>query len=157
MAYNTAGGYYSSSSNDCVAVHDGLIERLKMTPISSFTDYAKRDYVLANGGSAINRSVYYDGLLTDSSSYMLPDGAIVTFSDKIGHHYYETAMLLDVNAKKGPNKWGYDVFYLTLSQHSGSKNLRLGDEYASIIEKGGKYPRTILKNSDTNTGGWYWN
>jgi prepilin-type N-terminal cleavage/methylation domain-containing protein len=148
-------GQYGAISSDCAEIWQGLAKNLHMTSISQVSNYTKKSEVVANGGSMVNPSVDYN-LILDNHSYMLPDGAIVGFS-KATSSYTAPTILLDVNGKKGPNKWGYDVFYLTLSQHSGSKNLRLGDEYASIIEKGGKYPRTILKNSDTNTGGWYWN
>ena len=45
---------------------------------------------------------------------------------------------------------------MTLVKHNNK--LRLTDEYASIIEKGGKYPRTILRNQDNNspTNGLKW-
>ena len=45
---------------------------------------------------------------------------------------------------------------MTLVKHNNK--LLLTDEYASIIEKGGKYPRIILRNQDNSsqTNGWKW-
>jgi prepilin-type N-terminal cleavage/methylation domain-containing protein len=151
--------YYSSVSNDCSAIKQGLINKLRLTQIPLFVSkYARFEDVIANGGQAINKSLS-DGhvFASHNKSYTFPDGAIVTFPN-YNSAYYAVPIVLDVNGKKGPNKWGYDVFYLTLSQHSGSKNLRLGDEWASIIEKGGKFPRTILQNAENSTStGWFWN
>lgn len=51
---------------------------------------------------------------------------------------------IDVNGKKGPNKWGYDVFSLQLTGNNG-----IAPMYASggcsFIEKGGAYASTLLQ------------
>lgn len=80
---------------------------------------------------------------------MLPDGAVIRFlygENVVSRHNIN--FVVDVNGKKGPNKWGYDVFYLTSVLKNGK--LRLTDEYASLAQKGGRLPRTILMNKDKN-------
>lgn len=80
---------------------------------------------------------------------MAPDGTTFMFyysTAPSGVNYHYINLVVDVNGAKGPNKWGYDVFWLTFSQKNG--NLMLADEYASLAEKGGRLPRTILRNSD---------
>ena len=70
-------------------------------------------------------------------------------------NYTNVVIIIDVNGQKGPNRWGYDVFWLNLVSKNGV--LRLSDEYASLAEKGGKLPRTILMNlKDNGDTGWFW-
>ncbi len=141
---------YTAKTSDCKAMKDGLISNLKMTRIKKDFDYTKRDEVFSAGGTAVNRTVNYDGVFSVMSAYLLPDGAIVMFyspnTSQAG--YGGVFFVVDTNGKKAPNRWGYDVFWLTLT----SKNdvLRLTDEYASISEKGGSLPKNILINNWSN-------
>ncbi|HIS82833.1 TPA: hypothetical protein IAD41_04430 [Candidatus Scatenecus faecavium] len=61
-------------------------------------------------------------------------------------------IIIDVNGQKGPNRWGYDVFFMGLSNHNDyndpSPKILLTDEFCSIIEKGGRFPRAILRNQE---------
>ena len=153
--YNTA---YASEGADCSALKQGLVNKLKLTQISkSDISYPKREQVLKDGGVAVNVTASYDAAQAYSSAFLLPDGAILMFAQiPYSNSPYSLYFILDVNGKKGPNKWGYDVFFLTLSQKNGK--LRLTDEYASISQKGGRLPRTILlnKDSDSKYNGWLW-
>ena len=87
------------------------------------------------------------------SAFMLKDGAIVLFyyneQNPSAGGYANVAFVVDVNGKKGPNRWGYDVFWLTLVKTSDN-GLRLTDEYSSLSEKGGSLPRNILLNNWSN-------
>lgn len=58
---------------------------------------------------------------------------------------------MDVNGKKGPNKWGYDVFYMHLIPDKTNTRLIISDTLVGLAEKGGKLARTILKNEESNT------
>ena len=151
--YNTA---YASEGADCSALKQGLINKLKLTQISkSDISYPKREQVLKDGGVVINDTYAYDAAQAYSSAFLLPDGAILMFAQNLYEKSaYNAYFILDVNGKKGPNKWGYDVFFLTLSQKNGK--LRLTDEYASISQKGGRLPRTILLNKDKNADTYNW-
>ena len=139
---------YSSNTSDCAALKDGLISRLKLTSIENNITYTQRDKVLSGGGVSVNRNVSYDSILRAMKSYMLPDGAVLMFRDDNANYYDVVCFVLDVNGEKGPNRWGYDVFWLVLSKYKNK--IRLSDEYASLSEKGGSLPRNILMNKWSN-------
>ena len=140
---------YSGRNSDCVALKNELISNLKLTPISQYSGFTSISKVKADGGVMINGSVDYDTALERSSNfYLLPDGAVVMFPNSDSSYFHNNLIFIDVNGAKGPNRWGYDVFCLTLVSKNGI--LRLSDEYASISEKGGKLPRTILLNEKEN-------
>ena len=140
---------YSGKNSDCVALKNELISNLKLTPINRYSGFTSISKVRADGGVMINGSVDYDTALKWSSNfYLLPDGAVVMFPNSDSSYFHNNLIFIDVNGAKGPNRWGYDVFCLTLVSKNGI--LRLSDEYASIAEKGGKLPRTILLNEKEN-------
>lgn len=73
--------------------------------------------------------------------YVLADGTILL------EYFKEQSSLIfavDINGKKGPNKWGYDLFsFFTIS--NGKSNLTLrGSGYA--VEKGGTTTTEMIKN-----------
>ena len=147
---------YSGRNSDCVALKNELISNLKLTPINRYSGFTPISKVRADGGVMVNSFVDYYGVLQlNSNFYLLPDGAVVMFQHTDGVSYYNNLIFIDVNGVKGPNRWGYDVFCLTLVSKNGV--LRLSDEYASLAEKGGKLPRTILMNfKDNSDTGWFW-
>lgn len=140
---------YVGRNSDCVALKNELISNLKLTPINKYSGFTSVSKVRADGGVMINGSVDYGTALERSSNfYLLPDGAVVMFPNSDSSYFHNNLIFIDVNGAKGPNKWGYDVYCLTLVSNNGV--LRLSDEYASIAEKGGKLPRTILLNKKEN-------
>lgn len=152
--------YFDANYSDCNEIKQNLIKMLKLTEIQKHYDFTPRDTVLANGGVAVNHAVPYDYILTLLKTYMAPDGTIFMFyydkpldGDGNRNHYYVN-FIVDLNGAKGPNKWGYDVFWLTFSQRNG--NITLADEYASLAEKGGRLPRTILQNSEIQSTNVYY-
>ena len=146
---------YSSANSDCQVIKQGMINHLKLRPITNDFEYPDQDDVLAEGGITVNKTVNYD-YYKSFSAFTLADGAVVMFSEGGISGYSSVVFLVDVNGKKGPNKWGYDAFYLVLSLNNGK--IRLTDEYASLAQKGGRLPRTILLNSDKNeVNGFTWN
>ena len=91
-----------------------------------------------------NGKVYYavynniDGRSANWASWItLPDGTSVSIGHKINNSYYW--MFIDVNAKKGPNRLGKDIFMLSLYPkrnklifHSqGQTNEQLKSDYLS--------------------------
>ena len=140
---------YSGKNSDCVALKNELISNLKLTPINRYSGFTSISKVRADGGVMVNSTIdYYTVLKWNSNFYLLPDGAVVMFQHTDGTSFYNNLIFIDVNGEKGPNRWGYDVFCLTLVSKNGV--LRLSDEFASITEKGGKLPRTILLNEKEN-------
>lgn len=142
---------YVYERSDCEALQNDLVESLKLTPLSKeiFKNYkTDKAAIFAAGGSSINSNCSYDSGVLRSTPYMLPDGAILMVAIK-GVSY--PSIVIDVNGEKGPNKWGYDVFFMMLSNHNQeTSKVLLTDEFCSIIEKGGRYPRTILQNKNTS-------
>lgn len=108
---------YSVNNADCPALKEGLMSKLKLTPLNKKYSYAKRNDVLSEGGVAVNVTAAYDSILSSMMSYMLPDGAVLMFRDDNANYYDVVCFVLDVNGEKGPNRWGYDVFWLMLSQY----------------------------------------
>lgn len=73
-------------------------------------------------------------------AYVLSDGTILLMSGWEGMRIFA----IDVNGKKGPNKWGYDLFSFSVSSEPG-KSLTLIPSYlASPVEKGGKSAAQML-------------
>lgn len=148
---------YRSFKDDCELFEHAIVKKLNLKKLNNddFKDnYARKASVQSAGGDSVNWSCVYDQELRGSTPYYSKDGAIYMF--------YNQYFLLDVNGEKGPNKWGYDLFFMCWSNHNkyedASSNLLLTDEFCSIIEKGGKFPRTILKNQKINSdkNSWYW-
>ena len=147
---------YQFLTDDCSFFEKELIKKLNLHKLTNddFKDkYATKNEVLASGGEAVNVNCSYDNYTKAANSYFSKDGAIFMF--------YKQNIIIDVNGEKSPNKWGYDVFFLGWSNHNkyidASSNLMLTDEFCSLIEKGGKFPRTILRNQKLNTEkSWYW-
>ena len=154
-------GYYDADTKDCREIKQSLIKMLNLSEVQKYSNYTPRDEVLENGGVAINRSVDYNGTVQLSNAFLAPDGAVFIFYNNPnlpdnGRLFTYVFIVIDVNGKKGPNRWGYDVFWLTLVKTSDN-GLRLTDEYASLSEKGGSLPRNILLNewgNDFVNYGW---
>ncbi len=148
---------YVGRTPDCSELKKELISNLKLQEISKYSKYASREKV-KEGGILVNPTVSYDAVVQAVSAFLLPDGSVILMF--VGDHdvytnYTNVVIIIDVNGQKGPNRWGYDAFWLNLVSKNGV--LRLSDEYASLAEKGGKLPRTILMNfKDNSDTGWFW-
>ena len=157
MYYPADTIYYHIKTDDCEGLQNDLITQMKLTQINTSVknNYARKAEISSNGGESINWGCSYDHMIHTAYPYMTNDGAIIMFRMDV----VPLTVILDVNGEKGPNKWGYDVFFMTLSNHNEKTNrILLTDEYCSIVEKGGKFPRTILKNQEINgdISGWIW-
>lgn len=140
---------YAGNNSECSALKKELITNLKLTPIEKYSTFTTKSKLLQGGGTMVNGSVDYDDLVQNSKVYLFPDGAVILFRNNDNASGYEDdVIIIDVNGQKGPNKWGYDVFCLTLVKKNGI--IRLTDEFVSLAEKGGKLPRTILLNKSSN-------
>ena len=156
---------YLAVSSDCSAIHDGIAEKMKLT--NSNINFTSLDYqtdsskVIADGGKFINSGVnYYATTHALNKAFLSPDGSYIFFGHFSNPDAFQNAIIvIDINGKKGPNKWGYDLFFLTLSNRNNTGKIFLTDEYYSITEKGGVLPRTILQNkekSEDSDYDWYW-
>ena len=155
--YFPGGMTYKAYIEDCELFKAEIVNRLNLHKydVDLNRKYARPAEVFNEGGDAINKSCGYDEMIVYSDPYISNDGTVFMFS----HQY----IVIDINGEKNPNKWGYDVFWVGWSNHNkyedASSNLLLTDEFCSLIEKGGKFPRTILQNQKMNTattGDWTW-
>lgn len=156
MYYDRTSGLYRSVLSQCSQLNSEIRNYMNLFKIDDDirNNYAKKAEVQANGGKFVNSSVSYDNYINAGIAYASQNGATFLFSDKF------PILIIDVNGEKGPNKWGYDVFLLVYSNHDGNLNrILLTDEFASIVEKGGRLPRTILTNKEKTENSdfsWFW-
>lgn len=82
-----------------------------------------------------------DWILNRSKSYVLADGTIIL---EYGlHDSFPAIFAIDINGKKAPNKWGYDLFsFWTIS--NGGYYILQGTSYS--VEDGGKTTNQMMKN-----------
>lgn len=99
--------------------------------------------VLAKGGSSYGGC---GGSMEDANTksvYTLLDGSMI-------ESYYDfiqkiSLFVIDTNGFKKPNKWGYDVFILTLDTIPDNRNnVYISDRICWIYEKGGKRINEVL-------------
>ena len=135
---------YVYTATDCNALRENMIKRMKLKEIKhDFKNYALKSDVINNGGASTNIGFSYDEFVRDSrgKAYLSPDGSVYIFSDSFNR--FKMFFVLDTNGKKGPNKWGYDVFLIGLY----NKNNNLVPNFRfSLKEKDGFYPTEILQN-----------
>ena len=122
-------------------------DRLQLVKIPKYT-LKRISTVSSQNGIVINQSWSNNHNGEQSNNfYMLKDGAVAVLS--------LPQVIVDVNGKKGPNKWGYDAFYMTLIPDKSNTKLLLSDKLEGCAEKGGLLPRTILRNQKKNTDTGY--
>ena len=81
-----------------------------------------------------------DWILNHSKSYVLADGTIIL---EYGDDAFPAIFAIDINGKKAPNKWGYDLFsFWTIS--NGGYYILQGTYYS--VEDGGKTTNQMMKN-----------
>jgi len=143
--------HYAFEYSECSTLQEELVNKLNLQEIEYFHKYAKQSDVLTNGGAMVNGSVTHD-FSSPVKAYLSKDGAIYILGPNQGGNMIDrnrsSYIVLDVNGSKKPNKWGYDVFWLTIVLKNNK--IMLTDELASLIEKGGRFPRDILRNQNND-------
>ena len=151
--YPSGTGSYQFELSDCAQLSANLISLLQLQPFERSSKYVlpTKNDVLSNGGKTVNDACTYDAVSVSRNTYYTKDGAVIIFPNQSNGNNY-TYIIIDVNGEKGPNKWGYDVFFMTFSNHnqydSQEQRIFLTDEFCSLAEKGGRLPRTILINKE---------
>ncbi len=100
--------------NGCIPDYDGMEAALKDSD-NNMSDEDIQDYVHKN-------CVGYEKnqIKNSNPALVLADGTIiVSYLPKWGLKFF----LLDINGKKGPNKWGYDMFTAQLTRSKGGLSL----------------------------------
>ena len=126
--------------NGCIPEYRGVDDILKEQHKDD-EDYDEdywQDYATINCGGFNT-----DKILNNKTVYNLADGTILFFFYGRDRGVVITAM--DINGMKGPNKWGYDLYALTI--RSDGNRFRFGFTGCSPVEEGGKSFNQMYKEA----------
>ncbi len=151
--YNSVTASYYERSQ-CAAFWNAFLKELKYLKYEDVTSlpYKKKNQVLAEGGGVTNNSCSFS-LNSGTRKYYLTDGSII-YVNPLGDTQISLFMIVDINGDKGPNKWGYDVFYLTPTKRNNG-SFRMNEGLCVIWEKGGKRAFNMLNNTDEVSNSYF--
>lgn len=81
-----------------------------------------------------------NSIANERKAYVLSDGIILLMSGWSGMRIFA----IDVNGKKGPNKWGYDIFAFHVSSELGGSLNLIPAYMGGMTEKGGKSTKQMM-------------
>lgn len=88
-----------------------------------------------------------NNILTKSKVYVLADGSIYgTYG--VDNYYNLPLFFVDTNGKKGPNKWGHDLFVLALYGGLNKELYVAPGACSTFAEDGGMSARDIISNKE---------
>ena len=151
---NSNGGSDLSQVAECVQFYKELSEQMKVLKICEGNAYSKGCIPKYQGVDTIKR---YEGtstiigcsgftqsnILNKNYAYVFNDGAIMFLYDKLPG--WGSVLAVDVNGKKGPNKWGHDVFAFGWKERNHAVFLEVGG--CELQEEGGRHSEDILLNA----------
>lgn len=82
-----------------------------------------------------------NNILYKAPAYVLADGSIILSYSSAS---FPVIFAIDINGKKGPNKWGYDLFSFWIGSNEKSNLILLGT--GSLVEKGGITSRQMIQD-----------
>lgn len=113
----------------CIPAYKGYEDILRETDDSlTDVDINKKGYVYLQKAN-----------LYAKPGYVFSDGSVLIDLNNMN------IFAIDINGKKGPNKWGYDLFNFRL-QGLSSKPVYLAPHPLSIYEQGGKPTKEMVKS-----------
>ena len=83
---------------------------------------------------------YQNRILYQNPAYVLSDGSIIVTYGGVMPKLFA----IDINGKKGPNKWGYDLFSFFTARNQKTNLVLIGTTY--LVEKGGLTTREMIKS-----------
>ena len=119
-----------------------LIKTCKYNEPSCRPYYKEKAQVLAEGGTLINNACSHP--INEQTAYNLKDGSIFYIYNYPGYNHNSLFFGIGVNGIKGPNRWGYDLFYLNLYRENESKPVIGLTFVCELIEKGGQSAEEIM-------------
>ena len=161
--YYFAGELSSSSTTQCELLFDTVASTFKT--VKKCDDHALDNGCLPDGGYKGGEIVYSEDKETDEEKeeakeyftnncsgfstewinnrsivYNMNDGLIIISYGGRANNTIRPAFAVDVNGKKGPNKWGHDVFTFQITKETLSSGLKLtpSNTTCNPVEKGGK-------------------
>ena len=151
--------YYSSMNaqimSECTAFWASFKQQLKVIKTYNGAidgvnapDYMGTELVSANGGH--NSNPFCVSLPTYGTTagkankevWTLSDGSMIISTDNV---FSKQLLIIDTNGLKGPNKWGYDIFYLDFKNYaSDGYRVKIEDDICKVYEKGGRTLSQIM-------------
>lgn len=138
---------YNGPMSECVKFHNEFKKQL--TIVNDCPDHAYdngcaplytygRDFVSGNPSGSYSVSA----LRNTQAMYVSKDGMIFMPWD---NNFGMPNMTIDVNGKKGPNKWGYDIYsFALMGDNKGSVVVRGGSP--GYVQQGGKSAYDLIVN-----------
>ena len=124
--------------NGCIPKYSGLDDIIKEGN-EDMSDEEFNKKLVGQGGYSSS------SLMNKSSAYVLASGEILMNYSGMN---LPRIIIFDVNGKKGPNKWGYDVFALRTATKSTSDDSFFFVGNSSMVQKGGIDIDKIITNRD---------
>ncbi len=112
--------------------------------------YKTKTQAIASGAKTTNKYCSFDWYHDNDVHYLVDGSAIYKSSTISGQGGVFFAV--DVNGNRGPNKWGYDLFYMTLDGSKGQ--VRLTDSVCALWETGGRRVKNMLLDTDDVSFDW---
>lgn len=143
----TPGAYYYDECNKFWNEFLGKYKAVKIcenNQTSCRPRYKTKAEVLAEGGSIRYTSCSLP--VNEHTGYNLNDGSTIYLYSGNGSFAYHNSVFfaIDVNGLKGPNKWGYDLFYLNLFRKNANATTLAMTTICELLEKGGESAEAIL-------------
>ncbi len=138
--YNTSYGNYHTA--DCKVFWSEMISQMNIVHscypgvAGCRPTYKTKAEVLSLGGNVKNTACTMN---VSGKVYYLTDGSMIAFQNT------DVFFVIDINGKKGPNRWGYDVFYMNLNKKNQLVNVVPIDFICAMKEKGGMYVEEMLR------------
>ena len=82
-----------------------------------------------------------NNILYKAPAYVLADGSIIL---SYASASFPKIFAIDINGKKGPNKWGHDLFSFWLGSNEKSNIILIGTSY--LVEKGGVTTKKMIQD-----------
>lgn len=142
-------GEYNYNISGCPAFWNDFQKNIKTIRTCEYKNkgcgvkYKTSQEVVASGGATKNSSCSFFNIPNSVTVNVLADGSFVIYPPGRGTHN-TLYMGIDVNGKKGPNKWGYDVFYLMMQRENITSTVKLSDPICALKEKGGYYATELI-------------
>ena len=151
------GGTYMSSSVECEAFKPFLFKNLNIVqtcednayPKGCIPKYKGFDTMAIEQNPDLSEEEALDKVLGQyrfHEQYILYQDSVYIFSDGviIIDYIFPRLFAVDINGKKGPNKWGYDLFAFFTAADEKSDLVLVGSNY--LVEKGGKTTREMIRD-----------
>ncbi len=145
-----------STLTECSKLWDDMKKNLKIMKVCTGgvaagcnSDYLSTDtfveggnYEVQNARGGSSCSGGKEAQKNNKTTLILADGStIISYSPNFGWGSY---FIVDINGKKAPNRWGYDIFNFSISQKDNG-SIYIDDQVCWAAEKGGSRLRDILK------------